>query len=206
MELIDWYDATLDAKGWWNLARVTPNEAAMLLCEINPHDFDANPLHVSSGQTTPNDYVRLKRVFEDAQAGGTHHYTLKKWHEIAKNNNLKYHSWIDEYSKELELISQGSSKVIADKVKGLNKRKIMSAFDGHHFDYSHWGKNLASPPNWLIECRVQIGTKSVSALWCPVLIAIALLDKGVTLKELDLVFMGLKDWRREWQDKSEYLR
>ena len=50
------------------------------------------------------------------------------------------------------------------------------------------------------------GSKKTSALWNPAEIAVALIDKGVPLKKLDSVFIGLKKWINEWQDKSDYFR
>jgi hypothetical protein len=89
---------------------------------------------------------------------------------------------------------------------GLPKNKVMVAFDGLRFDYEHWGRNLASPPNWLIACRVEKGSKKTSALWNPAQIAIALLDKGITVKKLDAVFVGLADWKDEWHKLSAIFR
>jgi hypothetical protein len=50
------------------------------------------------------------------------------------------------------------------------------------------------------------GTKATSSLWNPVEIAVALLDKGIPIKKLDTVFVGLRDWSDEWKEKSEYFR
>lgn len=205
MEFVDWYDATLDAKRWWNLTKITPIEAATLLCQINPLDSDANPLNTSNDETTPEDYIRLKRVFEDGLLDETQSHTLKQWHDIAIKNGLKYHSWIDKYREAIEIIPQDLSKTV-DIAKGLIKKKIMSAFDGLYFDSYHWGRNLATPPDWLKECRVAKGTVKVSATWNPVSIAIALSDRGIKLTQLDAVFKRLKDWEDEWQEKSERFR
>ena len=74
------------------------------------------------------------------------------------------------------------------------------------FDREHWSKNLATPPKWLIDCRVALGNKSISALWNPVLIAAALRDKGIQLKKLDAVFVSLRDWSDEWREVSAIFR
>ena len=55
-----WCDATLDASSWWDLGRITPSEAAALLCELNPNDID-----FSSPETGREDFKRLLRVFND---------------------------------------------------------------------------------------------------------------------------------------------
>ena len=46
----------------------------------------------------------------------------------------------------------------------------------------------------------------VSATWNPVLIAVAIFDNDVTIKKLDAVFVGLKDWDAEWQEASALFR
>jgi len=96
------------------------------------------------------------------------------------------------------------------QLKGMSKLDIARAFDGIHFKYDEWDRNLADFPKWLEPCLVSRGSKKrhLSHLWNPVLIALALMDKPryIPLKRLDLVFIGLKDWQSEWQDKSEYWR
>lgn len=95
-----------------------------------------------------------------------------------------------------------------EAVKGITKQLVINAFEGMHFDRDHWGKNLATPPNWLIDCRVAKGNKKTSATWNPVLIAMALTDpkRGISVNKLDVVFVGLKDWAAEWREASDYLR
>ena len=90
----------------------------------------------------------------------------------------------------------------AQTSKGITKEQVKNAFEGLHFDRDHWGKNLASPPKWLVECRISKGNKKTSALWNPVLIAAALFDKNIALKKLDAVFVGLSDFSLEWSSKS----
>ncbi len=100
----------------------------------------------------------------------------------------------------------------SEKKRGLPKKDIARAFQGLHFGSGQWLKYLASPPKWLKECRVNIGSrgKQISATWNPVLTAKALMFKGVEFKKLDSVFnlpaKGLKDWKDEWQVETELLR
>ena len=98
-------------------------------------------------------------------------------------------------------------KVITAAAKqGLTKQQVIASFDGLLFNSERWSKNLASPPKWLIECRLLRGSKSASALWSPVLIAAALHDKGIPMKKLDAVFIGLRAWAEEWHDVSAIFR
>lgn len=91
-------------------------------------------------------------------------------------------------------------------VVGMTKQPIINAFEGVYWDRDKWGKYLASPPQWLTPCRISKGNKAVSATWNPVLIGIALMDKNIALKKLDSVFIGLKDWKDEWQETSSHFR
>jgi hypothetical protein len=91
-------------------------------------------------------------------------------------------------------------------IKGIPKQRVIAAFGGLHFNDGRWSKALGHPPGWLKSCRVMPGTKATSSLWNPVEIAVALLDKGIPIKKLDTVFVGLRDWSDEWKEKSEYFR
>lgn len=109
----------------------------------------------------------------------------------------------EDFGWEIEQTkSEEKSKVFV----GLTKQRIMNAFADVYWDRDQWEKYLATSPKWLIQCRVAKGNKKVSAIWNPTLIALALLDKKISLKRLDLVFMALKDWKDEWQEKSELFR
>jgi hypothetical protein len=98
------------------------------------------------------------------------------------------------------------SAPLSKPVRGITKREIMNAFAGLCFDHEHWARNLASPPNWLKECRVAMGNKNTSALWNPALIACALFDKSIPIRELDAVFVALREWAGEWAEVSDGFR
>jgi hypothetical protein len=93
-------------------------------------------------------------------------------------------------------------------IRGISKQKVINAFEGMHFDRDKWGKYLGSPPKWLEMCRIARGSKGrkVSATWNPVLIAAALYDKGIKIRKLDAVFVGLSEWRDEWDEASSTFR
>ncbi|HEY9269216.1 MAG TPA: hypothetical protein VIO39_07190 [Methylotenera sp.] len=112
-------------------------------------------------------------------------------------------------SKSSSLPTKPKVEIIPANMKmvmGLTKQPIINAFEGLYWNRDKWGKYLASPPDWLKTCRVAKGTKTASATWNPVLIAIALIDKKIPFKRLDSVFVGLKDWTEEWQEKSNSSR
>jgi hypothetical protein len=98
------------------------------------------------------------------------------------------------------------AQVVTLAARGITKQQVMDSFEGMQFDREHWGRNLATPPDWLICCRVSRGNKSTSALWNPALIAVALCDKSIPLKKLDAVFVGLRDWADEWSEVSAIFR
>lgn len=91
--------------------------------------------------------------------------------------------------------------------RSITKQQVIDAFEGLHFhDRGGWRNALEDVPQWIEPCRVTPGRKgdnSTSATWNPVLIAAALIDKGIPLKKLDAVFIGLgKDWLDEWEEAS----
>ncbi len=112
--------------------------------------------------------------------------------------------YMDRIAAQIVEYSNAYTAPVANKeaAKGITKSKVINAFDGLHFNRDKWSKYLGDPPDWLKECRVALGSKNASATWNPVLIAVALLDKGVPINKLNTVFVSLKDWTEEWQDKS----
>ena len=91
--------------------------------------------------------------------------------------------------------------------KGITKNAVISAFEGLHYDGGQW-KRLLSDQNakWLLPCRVARGDKNTSSLWNPPDIALTLLDKGILIRKLDAVFVGLQEWQEEWQKKAAIFR
>jgi len=92
-----WCDEVLDADSWKSLNNLTPREASMLLCQINPHNAEDDPLRISNDQTTPDDFKRLARAFEDIALSDPKERNLDDWLALARKMALKYHSWIDKY-------------------------------------------------------------------------------------------------------------
>jgi len=112
-----WYNETLDADMWFGLASPTPHEAAMLLCQHNPHEDACDPMKTTTDETGPEDFKRLLRVFEDLEKVEQKARTLRQWLVIARDKGLKYHSWIDAYVmaqiEELPADTGSGSKVVA---------------------------------------------------------------------------------------------
>jgi hypothetical protein len=104
---IDWFDATLDAATWFSLSNVALNDAARLLCQLNPDDAAVGPLVTSNDETGPDHFKRLLRVFADEANADAQTRTLLQWRNIARDRNLTCHSWIDEYQKAKTLLDAG---------------------------------------------------------------------------------------------------
>lgn len=101
-QIVGWYDQILDASYWLVRTQVTAREAATLLCNQNPLDDSSDPLLLSTDETNPLDFKRLLRVFNEAAELDVKPRTLMLWLDLANQNGLKYHSWIDEYIAAVE--------------------------------------------------------------------------------------------------------
>ncbi len=111
---IAWRDIELDAKNWWERSKVTPAEAAMLMCYCKP-DRTLDPKAVTNDavtndETGPSDFERLLCEFNyvaEAEADPKPR-KLSQWLTIANDKGLKHHSWIEKYQKARLLIGQDS--------------------------------------------------------------------------------------------------
>lgn len=103
-----------------------------------------------------------------------------------------------------EITIETVAKKIEDALDkpSMTKNAVINAFNGLHFNHTQWHTYLADPPEWLKACRVERGYKKIPAIWNPVLIALALLAKGVPENKLDDVFSKLPDWVKEWKAAS----
>ena len=107
-DVIGWNDGTysLDARTWWQMLNVTPRNAAMLLCQLNPLRVTDDPNGHSSDETPQGNFGRLLLVFEDVAQADKQAHTLRQWRDIAKSRGLKYHSWIDEYEGAMRYLQK----------------------------------------------------------------------------------------------------
>ncbi len=108
-------------------------------------------------------------------------------------------------------LPDAKGEAVPDTKRSISKGEVINAFDGFHFSRDRWDKSLGDPPDWLKTCRVEKGKQGdnkASARWNPVLIAVGLLkiDKALTPKKLDAVFVRLPDWADEWQETIAYDR
>lgn len=95
---IGWFDATMNAAMWLKRASVKPDEAAMLLCRLDPlSEKDPERIYVDDDKASPDRYRLLRRVFLDVAETDPKPRTLLDWRDVAKREGLRYHEWIDEY-------------------------------------------------------------------------------------------------------------
>ncbi|ACB35727.1 hypothetical protein Lcho_3471 [Leptothrix cholodnii SP-6] len=98
MLCIGWYDATMDAAHWFAMKAIGPEMAAMLLCRYNPNtETLAAAEHSTNDKTRPRHLVQLRQRFEDINRTDPSNRALVDWLRIARELELRYHSWIDQY-------------------------------------------------------------------------------------------------------------
>jgi hypothetical protein len=118
-----WYDVTLDAESWWRLSNVTPLQAAKLLCGFNPDDDTIDPQTVTTDETSPEDFKRPLREFDDEAWGNAKPRTLSQWHDIAIARHLKHHKWIDDYRQIIDGERQTEQPLEDWEQKTLEQKK-----------------------------------------------------------------------------------
>ncbi|WP_235507467.1 hypothetical protein [Acidovorax sp. Leaf78] len=221
-----WYDATLSASYWWGLSDLQPAEAAMLLCEQDPHE-EPTPERTTTSETTPLDYRKLLRAFTDVAKREPSPRTLSVWHKHARAERLKYHSWIDRYASAVNQSGDwecdktaasfemqgafttppnGTPSVARD---GITAAQVAAIFDALPYTAENWTKRL-SDTKWLQSARVSLGAAGgATSLWCPATLARLIHgkaragDKQKTLEALNRKFRNksvLAPWRTDWDD------
>lgn len=130
--------------------------------------------------------------------------SLKKYRDYLTEQEAK--PFIFLLKSEPKQSEPQASATATQTNRGINKRKVAATFQGIKWDYAHWLTNLATPSNKMWNCCVSKGSKSSSALWNPVSIGLYLLDEEIPIKKLDSIFLGLKDWIDEWNEKTELER
>lgn len=147
-------------------------------------------------------YDRAWSIADSSVKAGTikEHDTPENWIEWAESKG---------YSVAHLMPADAPAAKGKAKQRSITKQQVINAFAGLHFDRNGWNNALSDVPKWIEDCRVTPGRKgdrTTPATWHPVLIAVALIDKGITRKKLDAVFVSLKDWADEWHEVSESFR
>lgn len=95
--IVAWWDLEIRASMWWEIGNVKPQEAAMLLCGLNPQrDSTARRTLEAVGEPNTEDYQLMLRWFEDSSQDAQPR-SLGDWLDFAKGRGLKIHSWISAW-------------------------------------------------------------------------------------------------------------
>ncbi len=128
VESADFNGHAMDADFWFGQALVTPEQAAMLLKQVNPNDPDAresasrDKSHDGGQRLEPRHFNMLKLAFEDAERQSGQR-TLLAWLEVARQRGLAYHSWVDEFVAVRGLQAEGKTLSPSGEYPGDPKPK-----------------------------------------------------------------------------------
>ncbi len=128
--IIAWWDGAMNASVHFKRVAVTPNHAAMLLCQLDPLDKKnpncIDPEGHSNDQTGAGEFNALLYAFEDLERAQPQNRTLQDWVCIAQRENRKYHDWIDDYLLALDVL-----KVPTAAEPRLTEQKSVMAVTKH---------------------------------------------------------------------------
>ncbi|BBJ24225.1 hypothetical protein [Candidatus Nitrotoga sp. AM1P] len=142
----------MNARSWWTIPDVTPIEATLLLCQINPLEADDLKRVRVEGDKIYQ-YKLLLRVFEGEASTALKPRMLVEWRTIAQKQNLPYFSWVDDFADAMGALAekQAAPDAIdntANKANELTPGKIPMIAIG----------KLAIETAWQIEC--ELGRKA----------------------------------------------
>lgn len=193
------YEATYDLVHWTALGDVSPQEAAALLCGINPLDDK----HHSVGK----DFTMLERRFSDHAKSHPERRRLTNWWELACTwkvaghlNGITLNSDLGEALTALNaqyqptaaqppqtapepqqaseaalVVAKGPSNTPADSI---TTAQVAAVFYDIHYSAENWIKQL-SAAKWLQPAnRVRGAPGGDSSLWCPLELAKLIHGKG----------------------------
>ena len=230
---IGWYDNTMNAAMWFKRASVKPDEAAMLLCRIDPleRDWQGNApdperIYVDDDKASPDRYRLLLRAFLDVAETDPKPRTLLDWRDVAKREGLRHHQWTDEYVQvrieELPADSDsggGTVKVGAGATasdvppllqksatgKPATQEEIVKAFPIE----GGWGDKLKKAPSgaykWLDGTWAHVGSQKPgdATTYYPVKVAIALAASNPQRMTLAACDLAIKRLFPKWWDEWE---
>lgn len=168
---------------------VTPEEAAMLVCGINPNR-EANPNDVTTTFTTPRDYRSLLSLFQDKHRADSRHRTLTDWMKLAVNAKRKHHPWVSKYLlPEADAMPAQQRLLYIDISMLANPSQLIEAFGKFTGMDASWFDKWSEYPA-LREANKVRGTsgrgRTTEPLFCPFLVMQGLMRpprKGSKRKE-----------------------
>lgn len=103
--------------------------------------------------------------------------------------------------------ANASIELSAAKKRGISKTQALEVFE-EMVKPQNLRKFLTNKPNWIKAACLDSGKAgSREGIWCPVLLALALVEiKNVPKFKLDKVFQNgsLTNWQDEWESKSSF--
>lgn len=94
-----WFDETIDAASFFKLGHISPVQAAMLLCGLNPlNDTESHAENCTTDHTDQDDFKRLRLVFQDTALTEPMHRSLLDWMRVAEVSGQKAHPWAWRYA------------------------------------------------------------------------------------------------------------
>jgi hypothetical protein len=227
--MIGWYDNTMNAAMWFKRASVKPDEAAMLLCRIDPleRDWQGNApdserIYVDDDKASPDRYRLLLRAFLDVADTDPKPRTLLDWRDVAKREELRYHKWIDEYVQvQIEELPAdtgsggGTAKVGAGATaastlpEGIPTGTIIDRFkltDAWADKLKHISRNPFLRAALMRAGRRKLGkTPATPHLWNPVVLAEIFIERdGRNRRAMEAVITHhFAVWQDVWNESME---
>lgn len=159
---------------------VTPEEAAMLACGINPNR-EQNPSDVTTKFTTPRDYHSLLSLFQDNHRADSRRRTLTDWMNLAVNTGRKHHPWVSKY-----LLPEADAKPAQQPLPDIdismlaNPGQLIEAFGRYTKMDASWFYKWQDHPS-LKNAIKRKGTpgrgRTTEPLFCPFLVMQGLMTK-----------------------------
>jgi hypothetical protein len=149
LDKVGWFDTTMHADQWFAMASVSPREAAALLCQCDPLDANAAPESTSNGETTPEDFWLMVRVFEDETTRNVGPHNLADWLTVARSRGCRTHSWGAAYLEAVATLggrSQlrlGESPALANEPNPKKEPPAEAALASTRISAASWA--LCSP-------------------------------------------------------------
>ncbi len=137
-----WWDATLDAAGLFDMDTVTPVQAAMVLCRFNPHRDTREVAEVTNtDETTPEDFKCLLATFEARAVAKPRNRSLLDWMAVAAGAGRKTHSWAARYAKHHGLYGPPVPELQQEKLHGnivlVNVTTQANHYQQHNVHHHH---------------------------------------------------------------------
>lgn len=98
--IVAWFDEVIHARTWFLRPVVSPNDAALLLCQHDPEEIGLTlekALHRRNTETGPSELQQLSGMFKSVSDASAIPRTLLDWIAIAEEKQLRFHSWIKTY-------------------------------------------------------------------------------------------------------------